>query len=52
MKDRLQSLLSRKFLAFAVATILLATGLINQQTWVIITGAYIGLNVAQNILVK
>lgn len=50
MRERLKAMLSRKFLAFVAATILLVLGNINQQTWLIITGAYIGLNVLQDKL--
>jgi hypothetical protein len=46
-KDRLNGLLSRKFLAFVIATVLVFMGKIEGWMWAGIAGAYLGINLLQ-----
>jgi hypothetical protein len=50
MKDRLKALLSRKFIAFVVASVFLYLGKLPAEYWAGVAGAYIGLNVLQTKL--
>lgn len=49
-KDRLNSLLSRKFLVWVAATVALFMKLIDGFVWAGVTGAYLGINLIQKKL--
>ena len=50
LKGRLRSLLSKKFIVWAVATVAMFLKLIDGASWVWISGAYIGIEVGQKVL--
>jgi hypothetical protein len=48
--ELLTSFLSRKFLAWAVATVALFMHMISGEAWLIITGAWLGINILQKLI--
>jgi len=47
MNQHLAAMISRKWIAFIVATVFLPLHWINEQTWLIIVGAYLTANLIE-----
>ena len=52
VKGRLRSLLSKKAIVWVAATVALFLGEIEGDSWTIITGVYLGVEVGQKLILK